>query len=81
MELKTGQQVVREVVARLSSKGLSADEMRGEMLLKQDLGIDSLRFIQLILEIESRSETRIFDVHMIAEIKTLDDLCVALAAH
>lgn len=81
MELKSGQRVVREAVAKLSNKGLSADEIKGEMLLKQDLGIDSLRFIHLILEIESSSASRIFNVQMIAQIKTLDDLCSAVAAH
>ncbi|MGH9571200.1 MAG: acyl carrier protein, partial [Candidatus Angelobacter sp.] len=79
MELKTEQQMVREAVVKLSNKGFSPQEIKGEMRLKQDLGIDSLQFIQLILEIESRSARRIFNVQMIAQIRTLDDLCVAVS--
>jgi acyl carrier protein len=80
MELSLDQELARETVAKLSNKGLKPEEITGEMVLNQDLGIDSLQFIRLILEIERRSSRRIFNVQVIAQIKTFNDLCAAVAA-
>jgi acyl carrier protein len=80
MELNLNQDIARETVAKLSSKGLKPEEITGEMALNQDLGIDSLQFIRLILEIERRSSRRIFNVQVIAQIKTFNDLCAVVAA-
>jgi len=79
MELSQDQEMAREAVARLNNKGLRPEEITGEMALNQDLGIDSLQFIRLILEIERKSARRIFNVQVIAEIKTFNDLCAAIA--
>jgi acyl carrier protein len=78
MEHSPAQELAREAVARLSNKGLKPEEIRGEMALNQDLGIDSLQFIRLILEIERKSARRIFNVQVIAQIKTFNDLCAAV---
>lgn len=68
-----------EAIARLSNKGLKPEEIQGEMVLNHDLGIDSLQFIRLILEIERKSAKRIFNVQIIAQIKTVNDLCAAVS--
>lgn len=78
MEFSPEAKLAYEAIARLSNKGLKPEEIRGEMVLKQDLGIDSLQFIRLILEIERRSLKRIFNVQIIAQIKTVNDLCAAV---
>lgn len=70
----------RQIVAKLSNKGLNPEEIRDEMALNQDLGIDSLRFIRLILELERKLSRRIFNVQIIAQIKTFKDLCSAISA-
>ena len=80
MALSPDQELARETVARLSNKGLKPEEIKGEMVLNQDLGIDSLQFIRLILEIEKKSARRIFTVQVIAQIKTFNDLCAAVGA-
>ncbi len=80
MEPEAGQELARETVAKLSNKGLRPEEIKGEMALNQDLGIDSLQFIRLILEIERRSARRIFNVQIIAQIKTFDDLCAVVSS-
>lgn len=66
------------MVAKLSSKGLKPEEVRDEMALNQDLGIDSLQFIRLVLELEGKLSRRIFSVQIIAQIKTFKDLCAAI---
>jgi acyl carrier protein len=78
MEYSPEARLTYEAVAGLSNKGLKPEEIRGEMVLKHDLGIDSLQFIRLILEIERRSVKRIFNVQIIAQIKTVNDLCAAV---
>jgi acyl carrier protein len=79
-ELSPDLEHARQTVAKLSNKGLRPEEIKGEMALNQDLGIDSLQFIRLILEIERKSSRRIFNVQIIAQIKTFQDLCAAIAS-
>jgi acyl carrier protein len=70
---------IAKALARLTTKDLSAGDIQGEMSLNGDLGIDSLQFILLLLEIESKAERKIFDVESISQIKTVGDLCSAVA--
>jgi acyl carrier protein len=79
-ELNPDLEFARQTVAKLSNKGLKPEEIRAEMALNQDLGIDSLQFIRLILELERRTSRRIFNVQIIAQIKTFRDLCAAISA-
>lgn len=72
--------VVREIVARVGTKGIPSSAISGEMSLSNDLGIDSLQFIRVILELESKLARKIFSVELIAKIKTFADLCAAVAA-
>jgi acyl carrier protein len=78
-ELKPDLEFARQAVAKLSNKGLSPEKIRDEMDLNQDLGIDSLQFIRLILELEKKSSRRIFNVQIIAQIKTFRDLCTVIS--
>jgi acyl carrier protein len=79
-ELRPDLGFARQTVAKLSNKGVKPEEIRDEMTLNQDLGIDSLQFIRLILELERKSSRRMFDVQTIAKIKTFRDLCAAINA-
>jgi acyl carrier protein len=81
MELRPDLELVRQTVATLSKKSLKPEEIRDEMALNQDLGIDSLLFIRLVLELERKLSRRIFNVQIIAQIKTFSDLCAAISAH
>ena len=58
--------VVREIVARVGTKGIPSSAISGEMSLSNDLGIDSLQFIRVILELESKLARKIFSVELIA---------------
>lgn len=79
-ELRPGLDFARRAVAKLSSKGLKPEEIHDEMALNEDLGIDSLQFIRLILELERKLSRRIFNVQIIAQIKTFRDLCAVINA-
>jgi acyl carrier protein len=81
MELRSDLEFARQTVANLSKKSLKPEEIRDEMVLNQDLGIDSLLFIRLVLELERKLSRRIFNVQIIAQIKTFRDLCAAISAH
>lgn len=72
MELNQEQLIVRQVLASLRTKG--SDRIDSCMLIGQDLGIDSLNFIRLILEVESRVGRKVFNVETIAGIKTVGDI-------
>lgn len=74
MELNHDQTAARELLASLSSKDFPPDAILPDMLISQDLGIDSLKFIKLILEVEMMAGRKIFDVKTIAGIKTVGDL-------
>jgi acyl carrier protein len=79
-KLRPDLEFTRLAVAKLSNKGLKPEDIRDEMALNQDLGIDSLQFIRLILELERKLSRRIFNVEIIAQIKTFSDLCAAISA-
>ena len=79
-EPKPNLEFARQAIAKISKTGLMPEEIRDEMDLKRDLGIDSLQFIRLILELERKSSKRIFNVRIIAQIKTFSDLCAAIIA-
>lgn len=79
-ELNSDLEFARQAVARLSNKGLKPEQIQDEMALNQDLGIDSLQFIRLILELERKTSRRMFNVQIIAQIKTFKDLCAIITA-
>ncbi len=78
VELNSDQLLTRQILASLTTKNLPPDDIRPEMLIHAELGIDSLKFIRLILEVEARAGRTIFNVETIAAIKTVDDLYTVL---
>lgn len=74
MTITDTQITARKVIARLSPSKPAAEEITPNMRIKDELGIDSLRFIRLILEIESFAARKIFTVDRIAQIRTVADL-------
>jgi acyl carrier protein len=76
--LNTDQLLARRILSGLTTQNLEAPDIRPEMSINQDLGIDSLKFIRLILDVEAGAGRRIFDVETIASIKTVGDLYAVL---
>jgi acyl carrier protein len=72
--LNENQLAAKQILAELCRKNLNHEYLAGEMKLFEDLGIDSLQFIRLILEVETRVGRKMFDVETIANLKTVDDL-------
>jgi acyl carrier protein len=76
--LNPEQLLTRQILSELTTQNLSPDAIRPEMLINQELGIDSLKFIRLILDVEGRAGRKIFNVETIATIKTVGDLDTVL---
>ena len=74
MELNGNQQAAKQILMNLCTTNLSPDEINGDMSISDDLGIDSLQFIRLILEVEVNAGAAIFNVQNIPHIKTVNDL-------
>jgi acyl carrier protein len=74
MELNSNQLAARQILVNLCTKNLGSHEIEGEMSISNDLGIDSLQFIRLILEVEVNAGAAIFNVQNIPHIKTVNDL-------
>lgn len=74
MALNENQLTVKQILISLCEKNLNHNELNGGMKLFEDLGVDSLQFIRLILEVESSVGRKVFDVETIANLKTVDDL-------
>jgi acyl carrier protein len=72
--LNENQLAAKRILSDLCRKNLNHDYLGGEMKLFEDLGVDSLQFIRLILEVETRVGRKIFDVETIANLKTVNDL-------
>jgi acyl carrier protein len=72
--LNENQLAAKQILSELCRKNLNHDYLAGEMRLFEDLGVDSLQFIRLILEVETRVGRKIFDVETIANLKTVNDL-------
>ncbi|HEY6243613.1 MAG TPA: acyl carrier protein [Pyrinomonadaceae bacterium] len=79
MELNGNQQAARQILVNLCTKNLNSQEITGDMSINNDLGIDSLQFIRLILEVEVNAGANIFNVQNIPEIKTVNDLYEVLS--
>jgi len=57
-EIRNGLQEIFEIVAEDNGEHKQLDE---RMLLRQELGLDSLQVVEMLFEIEERFETRIED--------------------
>ncbi len=78
--LNAEQLLARRILAGLTTQNIEATDIRPEMSINQDLGVDSLKFIRLILDVEAGAGRRIFDVETIASVKTVGDLYAVLGA-
>ena len=79
MDLNGNQQAAKQILVNLCTRNLSSQEINGEMSISDDLGIDSLQFIRLILEVEVNAGAAIFNVQNIPKIKTVNDLYEVLS--
>jgi len=79
MELNGNQQAARQILVNLCTKNLNSQEITGDMSINNDLGIDSLQFIRLILEVEVNAGANIVNVQNIPHIKTVNDLYEVLS--
>lgn len=65
--------LVRRIVAASSGGRHTPESLSGSMSLK-DAGIDSLKLIVMILEIETKLRRKIFNADNLGKMRTLDDL-------
>jgi len=70
----TDQTVIRQVLAANSAGRFTPDAIDLHMRVK-DLGIDSLKFILVVLAIEDELGRKVFEVGNLARIETVGDLC------
>ncbi|HEX8090926.1 MAG TPA: phosphopantetheine-binding protein [Blastocatellia bacterium] len=77
--LNDDKSTAREMLSKLCERRLAPDEITTEMSLTDDLGIESLQFIRLVLQLEEELGRKVFDVETLSGIKTVDDLYKALA--
>ena len=69
---------LRDIIGRCV--GVPPDSIHGETTFGEDLELDSLDFIDLILEVEEEFHTKIPEAEMI-DLRTVNDLCGWLASH
>lgn len=79
MDLNGNQLAAKQILVNLCTRNLNSQEINGEMSISDDLGIDSLQFIRLILEVEVNAGAAIFNVQNIPKIKTVNDLYEVLS--
>jgi acyl carrier protein len=80
MQLSQDQLAARDILARLSGGSHPPELIEGRMSLLHDLGIESLQFIRLVLEVEEAIGRKVFDVETLSKISTVADLYNLLAA-
>lgn len=67
-------EIINSVLYEVSSDIDSASQLSEDLMLYEDLGIDSLQFIRLILEVEDKLGRKIFNADNIGNIVTVKDL-------
>jgi acyl carrier protein len=75
MQNDTPLEITRGILAKNAGGRFSAAAIRDDLRLAQDLGIDSLKFILVILELEEQLGRKIFDVDNVKRLTTVGDLC------
>ncbi len=71
--------VVSEILSRASDRRRAAEDVVPDLRLKDDLGVDSLKFITVMLDIEEELDRHIFKVENIPCIITVGDLLALVA--
>lgn len=65
---------VRRILRHVGGGQFSMDDLREDARLSDELGLDSLRFVTLVLEIEERLGRKVFNIDNLPRIKTVGDL-------
>lgn len=73
-QLSQDQLATRDILVKLSGGNHSPEMIEGRMSLLNDLGIESLQFIRLVLEVEEAVGRKVFDVESLSKISTVSDL-------
>jgi acyl carrier protein len=79
-ELNENQKAARLIISKLCNGNFTPEDIQGEMLINEQLGLGSLKLIRLILEIETSARKRIFNVENIATLKTVNNLYALLSS-
>jgi acyl carrier protein len=66
--------IARGILAKNSGGRVAAEAIQGDLRLSGDLGIDSLKFILVILEIDEQLGRKVFNVDNVTTIVTVGDL-------
>lgn len=74
MQLSPDQLAARDILSKLSGQRLPAENIEARMSLLNDLGIESLQFIRLVLEVEEAIGRKVFDVETLSKMSTVADL-------
>lgn len=80
MQLSPEQLAARDILSKLSDSNRQAESIEGQMSLLNDLGIESLQFIRLVLEVEAAVGRKVFDVESLSKMTTVADLYRVLEA-
>lgn len=74
MQLSPDQLAARDILSKLSDGNRPPESIEMQMSLLNDLGIESLQFIRLVLEIEEAVSRKVFDVESLSKMTTVADL-------
>ena len=75
-ELGAGKDVVDKVVGLISAyTGVPADQIEPEMLLQEDLGLDSIDALEMLVALEHETGRHI-EGEALAEVSTVNDVIV-----
>ena len=74
MQLSPDQLAARDILSRLSGHSHPPERIEARMSLLNDLGIESLQFIRLVLEVEEAVGRKVFDVESLSKMSTVADL-------
>ncbi len=65
--------IIKDILVNICGK-TTPNEISDKMLIKEELGIDSLKFIRLIMEVEIKLGKQFFNVDNIGSLKRVEDL-------
>ncbi|MEL6862983.1 MAG: phosphopantetheine-binding protein [Bacteroidota bacterium] len=71
---------IYQIIARQTNPALDVEAIKPEHTLAE-IGIDSLKFLLLILDLEAHTQSGLFTPERVAEIKTVGDVLSKLEAH
>lgn len=66
--------LLSQVLVEVGGGLIHADRIRDDQALGEDLGVDSMGFVTLILELEQRLGRKVFSIDNLSSVKTVGDL-------